>query len=418
MQLPRFFLLFALCAGSAVSQNGTFPLESVSIEGSGIPQPVILEMAGLRIGAALDKSGIEAGCRRLQESGLFASISYRFVPGPQKGFALTLVLADQSPLVAATIDVPGIDEKEAWQWLSARFQVFDRRVPGADPAQRFLAGEIEGHLGSKLRGKHLVARMESDLTKNEMMVSFQPEGLPAVRSVAFTGNQTVASGKLESALSPVLGNPGFRYTERKLTEAVELNLRPVYEEYGLYRVRFAPSEPRWVETGVDLTIAITEGSPYQLGKVEITGEDLPLEAMVSAAKFPKGKLANWKKIQESVWEMEKVLKRRGFLAVSSVFERSFDDAGRALDLRVKVSKGPVYRLGEVRVTGLSPELEGKARRVWKPKAGEPYDYAYPNDFFQEFSKTVDFGGFRKYKADMQMRANEPVIDINLVFERR
>jgi len=401
-----------------MSQNGAFPLESVAIEGSRIPQPVILEVAGLRIGASVDKAGIEAACRRLQESGLFASISYRYAPGPQKGFAVTLVLADQSPLVAATIDVPGVDEKEAWQWLSARFMRFDRQVPAVDPAQRFLAGEIERHLGSRLRGQHLVVRMETDLKMREVMVSFQPEVLPSVRSVAFSGNQAVASGKLESALINAVGNPGFGYTERKFAEAVEVNLRPVYEEFGYYRVGFAPSEPRWMESGVALNVAITEGSAYQLGKVEIAGEELPLEAMASAAKFPKGKIANWKKIQEGIWEMEKVVKRRGFYEASSIPERSYDDAGRVLDLRVRVEKGPLYHLGEVRITGLSLDLEGKARRVWKPKTGDPFDFAYPNDFFQAFSRTVDFGSFRKYDAVMQEGAGNHVIDINLVFEPR
>ncbi|MCX6621973.1 MAG: hypothetical protein NTY38_13055 [Acidobacteria bacterium] len=399
-----------------VSQNATFPLESVTIEGSTIPQPVIIEIAGLRLAAPIDKTGIEQACKRLQESGIFATISYRYAPGPKKGYAVTLSLSDQAPLSAAAIDVPGADENEAWQWLSARFRRFDRQVPQVDAAQKYLAGEIERHLGSRMRGQQLTVRMETDLKTHRLTLSFQPEVLPRVQSVAFTGNQAIASGDLGAVLNKIVANA--EYTDRKFAAALDLNLRPVYEEHGLYRVRFAPSGPQWTDAGVSLTVAIAEGAPYQLGKVEIAGADLPADVLVSAARFPKGKLANWKQIQGGIWEMEKVIKRTGFFEATASPERSYQDAAHILDLRIRMDKGPLYHYGEVRITGLSPDLEGRARRLWKPKAGDPYDYAYPNDFFQAFSRTIDSRNFRKYEAVAQKGTGDHVMDVKLVFESR
>ena len=97
MRLQTLLLLLVLCAGPAASQNASFPLESVTIEGSSISQPVILEIAGLHLATPVDKRGIEQACTRLQDSGVFASISYRYAPGPKKGYALTLTLTDQAP---------------------------------------------------------------------------------------------------------------------------------------------------------------------------------------------------------------------------------------------------------------------------------------------------------------------------------
>jgi len=373
-------------------------------------------IAGLRLAAPIDKVGIEQACRKLQESGLFAAISYRFASGAKKGYALTLSVVDQGPLSNATIDVPGADENEAWQWLSAKFQRFDHQVPQVETAQNYLAAEIEHHLGSRLRGQHLTVRMETDLKTRKLNPSFQPEVLPKVQSVTFTGNERVASTELASVLNPIVANSD--YTDRKFASAVELNLRPVYEQHGYYRVKFAPVGPQWTDAGVSVSIAITEGAPYQPGKVDLVGDNLPIDAMISAAKFPKGKLANWKQIQEGIWEMEKVIKRTGFFEAAASPERSYDDAACVLDLRIRIDKGPLYHFGEVRVTGLSPDLEGRARGMWKPKAGDPYDYAYPNDFLQDFSRTVDFRNFRKYAAVAQRGAGDHVMDINLVFEVR
>ncbi len=416
MRLQTLLLLVVLCAGQAASQNSAYPLESVTIEGSSIPQPVVLEIAGLHLAAPIDKGGIEQACKKLQESGIFASISFRYAPGPKKGYAVTLTLADQSPLSAATIDVPGADENEAWQWLSARFRLFDRQVPQVDAAQKFLAEEIERHIGSRMRGQHLTVRMETDLNTRKMTLSFQPEVLPRVQSVTFTGNQALASNELGAVLNKIVANA--EYTDRKFAAAVDLNLRPVYEEHGFYRVRFAPSAPQWTDGGVSLGVAITEGSPFQLGKVEIVGDNLPVDAMGSAAKFPRGRLANWKQIQEGIWEMEKVVKRTGFFEAAASPDRTYDDGAHVLELHIRVEKGPLYHFGEVRITGLSPDLADRAKRLWKPKAGDPYDYAYPNDFFQAFSRIVDFRNLRKYDAVAQKGTGDHVMDINLVFEPR
>jgi outer membrane protein assembly factor BamA len=409
-------VLLVLCVGPAASQNAAFPLESVTIEGSTIPQPVILEIAGLRLATPIDKAGIEQACKKLQESGLFASISYRYAPGPKKGYALTLSLADQAPLTAATIDVPGADENEAWQWLFAKFRRFDRQAPQLDSAQSYLAAEIEHHLGSRMRGRHLTVRMEGDLKTRKLTLSFQPEVLPKVQSVSFTGNERVVSTELASVLNPIVANSD--YTDREFASEVELNLRPVYEQHGYYRVKFAPGSPEWTDAGVSVGIAITEGAPYQLGKVELVGDNLPIDAMISAARFPQGKLANWKQIQDGIWAMEKVVKRTGFFEVAASPARSYDDAAHVLDLRIRMNKGPLYHFGELRITGLGADLEGRARQLWKPKAGDPYDYAYPNDFLQAFSRTVDFRNFRKHDTVAQKGAGDHVIDISLVFESR
>ena len=326
--------MLVFCAGPAASQNAAFPLESVNIEGSSIPQSTILEIAGLRLASPIDKAGIEHACANLQESGLFASISYRYAPGPKKGYALTLLLTDQAPLSAAVIDVPGADDNEVWQWLISKFVRFDHQVPQADAAQKYLARQIEQHLAGRLRGQHLTVRLETDLTTHKLTLSFQLEMLPRIQSVAFTGNRAVTSDELSSALNRVVANQD--YTARRFASAVELNLRPIYEQRGLYRVQFTRGSPLWTDAGVSLNVAITEGEPYQLGKVELIGDNLPVDAMFSAAKLPTDKLADWKQIQEGIWEMEKVVKRTGFFeAAAGSPDRAYDDAAHVLGLRIR-----------------------------------------------------------------------------------
>ena len=416
MRSAVFLMVLAIGGSPARSQEAAVPLESVAAEGSAIPQPVILEIAGLRIDAPIDQGGIEQACKKLEESGLFASISYRYAPGPKKGYALTLALADQAPLTAAVIDVPGVDETEAWRWLAAKFHRFDRAAPQVESAQKYLAGELERRLGSALHGQHLAVRMETDLRTRKLTLSFQPEVLPRILSVALAGNQAVPTAELTPVLNRVLAHAD--YTDRKFAAAVELNLRPIYEEHGFYRVQFAPGKPNLTDAGVAVSVAITEGAPFGLGKVEIAGDNLPVDAMFAAAKLPIGKLANWRQIQQGIWDMERVVKRTGFFEAAAAADRIYDDAAHRLDLRIRVAKGPLYHFGEVRISGLTPQQEQLARRAWTPKPGDPYDFQYPNEFFQALSKVMDFRSFRRRDITPQKAAGDHVIDFNMVFEAR
>jgi hypothetical protein len=62
-----------------------------------------------------------------------------------------------------------------------------------------------------------------------------------------------------------------------------------------------------------------------------------------------------------------------------------------------VSKGPMYR--------------------WA-KTVDPYDYGYPNEFLQAFSRLVSFAQFRKYEAVTKKGAGDFVMDVDVTFVAR
>ncbi len=396
------------------AQDTSFPLESVSVEGTRISQATVMEIAGLRIGAPVNKGAIEKACGRLQASGIFSAIDYHYAPGPKHGYVLSLKLTDPG-LSEASIDIPGIDENEVWQWLASRYPEFNHKVPSDDAAQKFLARQMEARLGAKLEGQHSVARSEGELgPRGKMRVAFQPETLPRVASMSFTGNSEVSALELGKIMEKVAANQD--YTERGFRQLVELNLRRAYEEHWMYRVRFPSITAQ--KTGpllLAVTTSIQEGPQFNLGEVQLLGDGLPSAAMLAAAKFKKGSVANWTEIQKGVWELERPLKRTGYFAAVAKPERILHDDRRILDLTISFNKGPLYYFGQLHFAGLSADLENKARQTWKAKPGDPYDYEYPNDFLRAFFQTVDGRQFKKYRVDTKPAPGN-VMDITVVFE--
>lgn len=405
-----FFATFAL----ALAQDAKFPLESLAVNGSQISQETIRGLTGLSIGDPIDKAALETASRKLAETGLFQTVNYTYAPGPNRGYALTLILADQPVVKDAVVDLPGVDENEVWKWLVSIYPAFDRRVPAVGVAQDFLAHEIEKHFSDQLKSQHVAARQEQEFVpKPRQYIAFQPDVLPITTAIFFQGSQEFSSSELEHILEPVAVNQ--EYTPKRFAQYVSLNLGRAYETRGMYRVQFQSTAKRTGPGSMEVTTAVEECPKYKLGDVRLEGENLPVEKMLAAAHFRKGEVANWAEIQKGIYELERPVRRTGYMNAAAEPVRDLQDTEHILNLTIRVHKGPLYHFGRVEFAGLSPNLAVKAQEAWKMRAGDIYDYGYPNDFLREFARSNDF---RQYQCKMESRAGagENVQDLTLVFE--
>jgi len=407
-------LLMATLSAVWLFGQASFPLESVSVQGSVLSSHVIEQIAGLRLNAPIDKAGLEAACKRLEQSGIFSSVAYHYDTGPKHGYALTLNLTDQPARAAAVIDIPGVGEDEVWTWLGSEYPNFVRRVPEVDQAQQFLAHEIERHLGPSLAGQHVVARFESDLATRSQVVVFQPETLLRIASLTFTGVQEFRSEDLAAMMQKQMGDSGF--SERQFRMYLEGVVRQAYEEHGMYRMTFVKvTAEKSGPLAEAVTTEISEGPKFTLGDVQLVGEDLPVDAMLKAAAFKRGKLANWRDIQQGIFALEPPVKRLGYYAAVAKPERILHDEQKQLDLRISIIRGPLYHFGQVSFTGLPPDAEARAAQAWSMKPGDPYNYAYSSEFVQEFAKQMNLGRY-KVRTQSHRGTGDHVMDETVIFE--
>lgn len=415
MIVSQTFLLFLLCSFTA--WNADFPLEALQLSGTTERTETVLELAGLRIGTPVDKAAMDAACEKLQQTGLFASVEYRYAPGPKHGYVLTLSLVDQPKLVPAALDVEPAEAEQTWRWLMAAHPRLDHRVPGNDAAQRFIAGEMERHLGSALAGQHLTTKMEADLNAGTTLIAFQPETLPAIRELAFNGLHTVSTQELIPALRTALGAEG--YTPRFFRSCLESSLRRSFEHHGLYKVHFG--EVRIQKPGpsaVDITTTVEEGPGFILGEVRLLGEGLPVEAMRKAAEFKPGQLADWTQIQLGIYQSEGPLKRTGYFGARSKFERKLHEETHVLDVDITYDRGPLFHFGNILFTGLAASDEARARAMWRRATGDPYDYAYSSEFLKEFGHTLDGRVYKSFDSKSKPGTGDHVMDVEMIFTHR
>jgi outer membrane protein assembly factor BamA len=409
------FLVFLFAAHIAIAQ---FPLLDISVSGnSRFASADVIAASGLHLGQSASSAEFDAAVTRLMDTGMFRSANYRYDPkssGGKTGYALTLLVGEDSQTGGVLLDFPGVDSTAFWGELRKSNSLINSEMPANSRAEAYYRTAIESAL--KLRGQPqaVVSRSEGALGGRGIVTVFRPANLPRISEVQFAGNQAISAKTLHDALDRV--TVGEEFTERSFSQRVELNLRPLYEDKALLAVRFGtPSMATNPAGEVAVTVAVEEGPPWKLGKVTIQG-DPQAEDLYRAGRFPEGKLATSLAMNTAVNDMQNFLKKDGYIAVRSKVKRSFHAENTTVDLGIDVARGPQFTFGELQINGLPDSLRAELSSQCKIASGAPYDQPYLEDYLRS---AVKFMGNRIQGISQEMRPRQGtrVIDLILVFKQ-
>lgn len=401
-------------APAALAQR---PVVDIQVAGNQrLAAAAVIAASGLRVGQTAARAEFDAAARKLFDTGFFAGVSYRFDPttaGGVGGYAVTLQVSEEPARMPVELDIPGQDAELLWRQLQSSAGFIDRRMPDNDRASAYYKQAIEALLLKSNRPEEIVLKTEADLRTGQMTVICRPSRLPRIAAIRFEGNAAIADGTLQAAMAKVA--MGRDYTERDFRRMLELNVRPLYEDLGRLTVAF----PRVTMTGAGdaaatVSAAIDEGPVWRLGKVVFTGGDLPLADLHEAARFAYGAPANWSRFMASVRNLEQVLRRDGYIMVSSKPVRSFQDAAQAVDVNVEIAKGRQFLFGELQIEGLDQGTRERLATLWKLPAGAPMNQPYVNEFVRSAMPLLR-GRFRTFGSELHVRPGANVVDVTLKF---
>jgi outer membrane protein insertion porin family len=392
------------------------PVMEIHVAGNArLAAAAVIAASGLRKGQMATHVELDAAAQRLADTGLFASVSYRYDPkaaGGVTGYALTLQVSEQPALARVELDIPGLDAERLWQQIKSADGLMDRQMPNNDRASAYYKRVIEGVLRKSNHPEEIVLTNEADLQTHRMAIVCRPAHLPRIAAIRFEGNAAISDRALQSAMARVA--LGQEYSERDFRRMLELNVRPLYEESGHLTASFPRvSMSAAGDAPVTVAAAIDEGPEWRLGKVALTGDALPLADMHEAARFAYGDPANWKQFMAAAGKMAQVLRRDGYIKESWLPVRSFHDATQTVDVTVEIKKGPQFLFGELRIEGLDADTQRRLAALWKLPSGAPMNQPYIDEFVR--SATVIRGKFRVFDADLHVRPGGNVVDVTLKF---
>ncbi|HLY19674.1 MAG TPA: POTRA domain-containing protein [Bryobacteraceae bacterium] len=400
--------LYTLCVSSLLAQGTAVEIRVTGNER--VAPAAVIAASGLRVGSAVTRTALDAAAQKTLDTGFFSNVSYRYDP-KGKGYAVTLQVTEEPAVTPVELDIPGQDTEKLWQQLKATDSLIDRRIPGNDRASTYFGHVMEAVLKKSDHPTEIVMKSESNLSK--MWLSCRPAHLPTVSAISFEGNYAITPTALKAALSKV--TLGEEYTERDFLRKLELNIRPMYEQLGRLTVSF--QKPRMVAAGAD-TVAVAaeidEGPVWRLGNVDLNGDALPVAAMRDAAQFAVGAPANWTQFMISIQNMEKVLRRDGYLRVFSTPVRAFRATGEIVDVHVEVRKGLQFLFGKLYIDGLDADTRESLASQWKLPAGAPMNEFYITDYMRSVLPPLR-GKFKTYRSEMRPHAGTNLMDVTLIF---
>lgn len=396
-------------ANLKVSGNRTFSAEQ------------ILAVSGLKAGDTAAQAEFDAARERLQGTGFFDSVGYRFDPtAGGKAYTAVFEVKEIDQLYPFRFESLHIDEKALVEELRRTQPLFADKLPPTQQTLDSIVRAIQAFMAKNGRPDMKVVARVATLDRGKLEIVFQPDRLPAVAEVDFKGNTLFPTARLREAVSAAA--IGSAFTESRFREVLDASVRPLYESKGRLKVSFPKLEvvPAKGVSGLAVTVAIEEGDEFELRSVAFSEKpenDSPLNpSLLKEGKFPVGEMANMARVTEGVSAIEQSLRRKGYLEVKSKLTRQLDEPKKALDLKLDLDPGPQFTFRKLTIQGLDIETEPHIRKLWAMKLGQPFNSEYPDFFLNRIREDGIFDNLGRTKSLVQPDPGTGSVDVTLVFE--
>jgi len=341
----------------------------------------IAAASGLKVGDVVSTEQIQAAADHLAALGLFSAVNYRF---SSKGDAISLEFqVQEAHTVPLSFDnFPWFTDDEIATAIRQQVGLFT----GESPESGALVDQIADVLDKLLAARHIKGELTHQLVAppagEGMILQFRIDD-PALRiqSVRFGDPLASESERLKDRVSDLRGQPYSRFAVEVFEDE---QVRPLYASKGYVRAKIGPPEPHMTASpndpsasNIDVLIPITPGPVYSWNGVSWKGNSaIPSANLDAVVGMKTGEVADGMKISLLWQDLQMEYGKRGYLDTKLDPQADFDDAGHRVSYRVNIVEGAPYRMGELVVTGLSPDAEKQLRHAWQIASGQVFDNAY------------------------------------------
>jgi outer membrane protein insertion porin family len=411
-------VLVLLPAGSGLVAQ-SYPVKSITF--SGVPSftpAELLTASGLSTAAPIDQAGMQAAAQRLDATGMFATIKFKF-----DGRELHYDLTPSTELLPAHFsNFPWWDTKEISDKLVSTVPLFHGRVALDSGTQQKVIDALTEMLAARQVEAKITATPEVDRGSGKSTgLEFRVTSPPVqIGDVTFSGNNSAWTARLAEIGTAAAGQEySTLETPTTLSQAVE----NIYREQGYLeaRVSSVTRQPPSIQAGavrVPMVVAVEEGVQYRLGQFTLAGSVLMDQAeFLGKATLKPGDVVDPAKLRRTMQMLSSPYVTRGYLRAKIVATPSLHPAEQKADYAIAVTPGDVYKMGRLEIKDLDPELTALVLKNWKLDEGAAYDASYPALFLKKNAK--DLHPLDGYSASYKQYEHEDthVVDLVVTFRR-
>ena len=401
----------------AQSAPTSYTVENLTVEGNhNYSAAQILRAAGLHTGQKAGKLEFDAAREKLEATGAFDKVSYRFAPSQDaEGYDATYEVSEVAQIYPIRFqDLPAGDA-QLRTWLKQKDPLFGDKIPATKTVVHRYVGWLTEFLAGQGYHEPLDGKLSAD-GGEDLAVLFRPaKGPPAIAHVIFTGTGDLPSGILQTAMYGVA--IGVPYTEPRVRLLLESTIRPIYDAHGLLRVAFPKIEtaPAKDVDGITVTVQVAPGPAYTLDGVRFVGADYSRSEWKDLTKLKLNQTANFDEVKAAQERIRVNQRRAGHLDATSKVERDVNDTEHTVAIEFQIDPGPLYTLGKLDIIGLDIETEPEIRKMWGLAPGRPFNVEYPDHFLSRVKEAGIFDNLKSSRAETKINAAAHTVDVTLYF---
>ena len=203
-----------------------------------------------------------------------------------------------------------------------------------------------------------------------------------LREIRFTGNEVFTDRQLKegfktkvwrfwSIATSWLDRSGT-YSEPLFVQDLRL-VEQKYQEDGYIQVEVGYPEALPVESGLIVTVEITEGKQFRVGGIDVDGDNtVDLDGLRELLSLKQGDIFNRSFLTQDVEGLQRYYTDRGFFLADVTPLTDLSEEDLSIDVVFQVEKGPLYFIREIGISGNTRTVDSVVRREVPLVEGQLY----------------------------------------------
>lgn len=420
-------LLLAFLIPSALQGAGkrlpasAYKLIEVKVSGTKRYTPAdFMAATGLKIGQFVKEDDFKRATQILGDSGAFTDVGYGFQYSSE-GTKVEFQVKDNPQFVPVKFDnLVWFSDQELLKSLHASIPLFNGELP--------LGGNMADHVNEALQGliagKNIPAEVDylrSGPANGPITAFLFSVSGPRIeiRNVEFPGAGPEELAELEASGKLLRGQD---YLRSALQAQVNLEFLPVYLKRGYLKASFSEPEATVVQntgqqTTVDVKFPVTPNLQYKVTADRWTGNAaFSSDSLQSLVHLVPGKPVNAVQLNDDLGKIKRLYGTKGFMAAQITPVPAMDEAHATVTYEIRVDEGPVYKMGDLTISGVDSRTMDRLNLAWKLRPGQTYNSSYAGKFLDETTSLLPEGHWKTTVHESPNR--DHTVDVTLRYEQK
>jgi outer membrane protein insertion porin family len=362
--------------GLATSTAYAEPIKDIRIEGNQrIELSAVQSYLGLQIGQNAEQYDLDAGLKKLYETGFFADV------GVSQENGVVTVHVVENPSISQVIFEGNqqIDKEDLEKEITLKSRsVYTRTKVQSDLKRLLDVYRRNGRYSAEIIPQ--IVQLEQNRVNLIYNIIEGPKAY--IEKIAFIGNESYSAKALEKVINSSQERwyqfltDSDKYDPDRLQYDQELLRRFYFENgYADFKVKSAIAELSPQRDAFYLTFTIEEGEQYRLGKVDVSTK-LPRERipdLMPSISTQGGDIYNATEVENSINKITDILGDNGFAFVDITPEvKRIPGEQEVIDLTYDIKEGPKVYVDRINIFGNMQTLDEVIRREFKLAEGDAY----------------------------------------------